>query len=42
MQCRNCKSMRLVMTYKDTLSMSNGHSFSTDPLFSAIKILSTT
>ena len=28
------------MTDKDTISMSNDHSFSTDPLLSIIKILS--
>ena len=42
MQCRNCKIMWLVITEKDTISMSDGHGFSTDPLLSIIKMLSTT
>ena len=42
MQCKNYKIMRLIMTDKDTISMSDGHSFSTDLLLSIIKILSTT
>ena len=42
MQCKNCKIMWLIMTDKDTISMSDGHSFSTDHLLSIIKILSTT
>ena len=41
-QCRNCKIMWVNITDKDTISMSDGHSFSTDPLLSIIKILSTT
>ena len=41
MQCKNCKIMQLIMTDKDTSSMSDGHSFSNDPLLSIIKILST-
>ena len=32
MQCRTCKFMWLIMTDKDTISMSDGHSFSVDPL----------
>ena len=39
MQCRNCKIMWLTMTGKDTISMSDGHSFSTDPLLNIVKIL---
>ena len=42
MQYRNCKIMWLVMTNKDTISISDSHSFSTDPLLSIIKILSPT
>ena len=42
MHCRNCKIMWLIMTDKDTVSMSDGHSFSADPLLSIIKILSAT
>ena len=42
MQSRNCKIMWLIMTDKDTTSMSDGHSFSTDPFLSIIKVLSTT
>ena len=34
--------MWLRMTNKDTISMSDSHSFSNDPLLSIIKILSTT
>ena len=41
MQCRNCKILWLIMTDKDTISMPDGHSFSTDPLL-RIKILPTT
>ena len=41
-RCRNCKIMWLIMADKDTISMSDGCSVSTDPLFSIIKILSTT
>ena len=40
MQCRNCEIMWLIMSDKGTISMSDGHSFSTDPLLSTIKILS--
>ena len=42
MQCRNCKIMWLIMTDKDIFSVSDGHSFSTDPLLKNIEILSTT
>ena len=42
MQCRNCKIMWLIMTDKDTISTSDGHSFLTDPLLSIIKMLSAT
>ena len=42
MQCRNCKIMLLSITNKDTISMFDSHSFSTDPLLSIFKILSTT
>ena len=42
MLCRNCKIMWLIMADKNTLSTSDGHSFSTDPLLSIIKILTTT
>ena len=42
MQCRNCKIVWLIMTDKDTISMSDDHSFSTDSLLSIIKILSAT
>ena len=31
----------LIMTDKDTTSMSDGHSFSTDPLLSVVKISAT-
>ena len=31
MLCRNCKIMWLIMTDKDSISMSDDHSFSTDP-----------
>ena len=41
-QCRNCKNMWLIMTDKDTISLSDGHSFLTDPLLSITNILSTT
>ena len=41
MQCRNCKIIWLIMTDKDTFSMSDGHSFLADILLSIIKILST-
>ena len=40
MEVRNCKIIWLIMTDKDTISMSDGHSFSTDTLSSIIKILS--
>ena len=39
MQCRNYKIMGLIMIDKDIISMSNGHSFSTDPMLSIINIL---
>ena len=42
MQCRNFKIMWLIMTDKDIFSVSDGHSFSTDPLLKKIEILSTT
>ena len=42
MQYRNRKIMWLIMTGKDTMSIPNGYSFSTDTLLSIIKILSTT
>ena len=42
MQCRNRKILWLIMTDKDTISMSDGHSFLTDPLMSITEILSTT
>ena len=42
LQCRNCKIMQSIMTNKNTISMFVGHGFSTDPLLSIIKILSTT
>ena len=42
MQCKNCKIMWLIMTDKDTISVFDGHSFSTDTLVSIIKTLSTT
>ena len=42
MQCRNWKILWLIMTDQDTISMSDGHNFSTDPLLSIIEILSTT
>ena len=38
MQCRNCSFMWLIMTDKDSISMLDGFSFSTDPLLSTIKI----
>ena len=38
MQCRNCNIMWLIMTDKDTISMSDWHSCSTDPLLSIVKI----
>ena len=38
MQCRNCSFMWLIVTDKDTISMLDGFSFSTDPLLSTIKI----
>ena len=41
MQCRFCKVMWLIIADKDTISMSDGHSASVDPLLSIIKILST-
>ena len=34
MQCRNSRILWLIMTDKDTISMSDGHSFLTDPLLS--------
>ena len=34
--------MLLIMVDKDNISMFDGHSFSTDPLLTIIKILSTT
>ena len=42
MQCRNCKIMWVIMTDKDTISISDGHSFSTDPLLNIVKILLST
>ena len=42
MQCRNFKIIWLMMTDKDTISMSDGHSFSIDTLLSIIKMLSNT
>ena len=33
MQCRICKIIWLTVTDNDTISMSNGHSFSTDPFW---------
>ena len=36
MQCRNCKTMWLIMTHKNTFSMSDGHRFSADPLLNII------
>ena len=39
MPCRNCKTTWLIMTNKKTISMSDVHSFSTDPLLNIIKIL---
>ena len=42
MQLSNCKMIWLIMTDKDTILMSDDHSFSTDPLLSIIKIVSTT
>ena len=42
MQCRNCKIVWLIVTDKHTISMSDCHSFSTDPFLSIIKILLTT
>ena len=41
MQCRNCKIMWLIIAEKDTISMSDDHGFSNDPLLSIIKMLST-
>ena len=38
MQCRNCSCMWLIMIDKDTISMLDGCSFSTDLLLSIIKI----
>ena len=38
MQRRSC---RLIMTDKDTISVSDGHSFSTDSMLTIIKILPT-
>ena len=42
MQLSNCKMIWLITTDKDTILMSDDHSFSTDPLLSIIKIVSTT
>ena len=42
MQHRNCKIVWLIMADKDTISMSDDHSFSTDSLLSITKILSAT
>ena len=42
MPCRYFKIMWLIMTDEDTISVSDGHSFLTDPLLSIIKILSIT
>ena len=42
MQCRNYKTIWLIMTDKDTISMSDGHSFPIDHLLSIIKTLLTT
>ena len=42
MSCRNCKINLLIVTDRDTISMSDGHSLLTDPSSSIIKILSTT
>ena len=42
MQCRNYKTIWLIMTNKDTISMSDGHSFPIDHLLSIIKTLLTT
>ena len=42
MSCRNCKINLLIVTDRDTISMSDGHSLLTDPSLSSIKILSTT
>ena len=41
MQCRNCKTMWLIMIDKYTILMSDGHIFTTDPLLNIIKIIST-
>ena len=38
MQCRNCKILWLIMTDKNTDSTSDGHSFSTGPLLSIVKM----
>ena len=40
--CRNCKIIWLLMTDKDSILASDGHSFSSDPLLSITNILSTT
>ena len=42
MPCRNCKINLLIVTGRDTISVSDGHRLLTDPLLSIIKILSTT
>ena len=42
MQCRSYKIMWLIMANEDNISMSDGHSFSTDHFLSIIKLLSTT
>ena len=39
MQCRNCRIVWSIMTDKDTISMSDGHNFITDPLLSIIKYI---
>ena len=41
MQRRSCKVMWLIMTDKDTISVSDGHKFSTDSMLTIIKILPT-
>ena len=41
MQHRYCMIMWLIITDNDAISMSDGHSFSTDPLSSVNKILPT-
>ena len=39
-QCRNWKTMWLIISDTDTVLMSDDNSFSTEPLLSIIKILS--